>query len=92
MVLAFLPVVPRLGVDISPESAVVMVVVVVVVTVVVVGVVGLLVVPMIRRRVMHMCRFVAVMTGMMSPSMAARETLSGVKAHGRRYNGTGEEI
>jgi len=65
VVLAFLPVLSRLGVDLSRKTAVVMVIVVVVVTVVVVGVLGLLVVPMLLRRVMHVRLFVLVMCGMM---------------------------
>jgi hypothetical protein len=51
VVLAFLPVLSRLGIDLSRKTAVVMVIVVVVVTVVVVGVLGLLVVPMLLCRV-----------------------------------------
>jgi hypothetical protein len=65
VVLAFLPVLSRLGVDLSRKTAVVMVIVVVVVTVVVVGVLGLLVVPMLLCRVMHVRLFAVMMCGMM---------------------------
>jgi hypothetical protein len=61
-----------------------------VVIVVVVGVLGLLVVPMLLRRVMLVRLFAVVMFRMM-PSMA-RETLSGTEARNRRYHGTGQHI
>jgi hypothetical protein len=65
VVLAFLPVLSRLGVDLSRKTAVVMVIVVAIVTVVVVGVLGLLVVPMLLCRVMYVRLFAVVMCGMM---------------------------
>ena len=91
MVLAFLPVVPRLGVDLSTQTAVVMVLAIIIVMVVIVGVVVLLVVSMLLRRVMLMRSFVVVMCGMVS-SMAARETLSGVKTRDHGHRCASQEI
>jgi hypothetical protein len=90
VVLAFLPVLSRLGVDLSRKTAVVMVIVVVVVTVVIVGVLGLLVVPMLLRRVMFVRSFMVVMCGVVC-QMAARETRSGVKTRDRGPRCPGQE-
>ncbi len=90
MVLAFLPVVSGLGVDVFHKAAVVMVIAVIVVIVVVVGVVAFVAVPMLLRRVMRVRHFVVVMCGMMA--VADRQNLPGAEARGRRHHGTGQGI
>lgn len=88
VVLAFLPVVSRLGLDLSSQSAVVMVLAIAIVIVVVVGVVKRLAVLMVLRRVMHVRHFMMVMTEMVPPTMAVCETLFGVEACERRHRST----
>ena len=90
MVLALLPVVPRLGVYLSTQTSVVMVLAMVIVIVVIVGFVVLLAVPMILRRVMFVRSFVVVMCGMVC-QMAARETRSGVNTRDRGPRCAGQE-
>jgi hypothetical protein len=69
-----------------------MVLAIVIVIVVVVRVVRRLAVLMVLRRVMHVRHFMLVMTGMVPPAMAVRETLFGAEARDRRPRGTGQDI
>ena len=89
MVLAFLPVESRLGVDLSSRTAFVIVLTIVIVIVVIVGIVEHLVVLMVLSRVMLVRSFVVMVSGMV---WTLRETLFGGKTRDRGHRSAGKEI